>query len=235
MSATKTIRETPVLEATNSAKTAEVYGDLNYGPGLAAKFMRMSHQVCEKAFGPDTSFSQVLEVGAGSGYHIRSVRHRFDRYVMTDLNPDYLRHIVANVASKMPGKVEVDAQDATKLTYADNSFDRVIATHVLEHLPNPHDVLIEWARVLKPGGVLSIVLPCDPGIAWRVGRHMGPRADAEKQNIAYDYWMAREHVNAIGNLQTFIRHTFPKRKEIWSPLPVPLFDVNLFFVCHAYV
>lgn len=235
MQALKKIRTEPVAIETNAAKTAEVYGDLNYGPGLAARFMRSSHRICEREFGPEVNFPQVLEVGAGSGHHIQTVRHKFDRYVMTDLNTDYLKHLVDKVAGKHSGKVEVDSQDATKLTYDDNSFDRVIATHVLEHLPNPHDVLLEWARVLKPNGILSLVLPCDPGIAWRVGRNFGPRKAAEKQNIQYDYWMAREHVNAIGNLITFVRHTFPNRKEMWSPLSLPLLDVNLFFICHARV
>src|SRR3546814_1644399 len=72
------------------------------------------------------------------------------------------------------------------------SVDRLIACHVLEHLHHPHDVLREWYRVLRKGGVLSILLPCDPGVLWRVGRMFGPRANAERAGIEYDYWMARE-------------------------------------------
>jgi SAM-dependent methyltransferase len=231
----KRVRPQPVLEETNAAKTADVYGELNYGAGLAGWFLRHSHKVCEATFGPNDKFSQVLEVGAGGGHHINFVRHQFDRYVMTDLNADYLRHLVRTTPQGRGGAVEVEAQDATRLDYADSSFDRVIATHVLEHLPEPHRVLLEWARVLKPGGVLSLVLPCDPGIAWRTGRSLGPRAAAKKQGIEYDYWMAREHINPIGNLIEFVRFHFPERKEIWSPLPVPLTDINLFFVCHLRV
>jgi phosphatidylethanolamine/phosphatidyl-N-methylethanolamine N-methyltransferase len=231
----KNLRDEPVLAGQGTIKQADVYSSLNYGPGLAGRLLKLSHQVCEREFGSQDHFGSVLEVGTGSGHHIHSVRHRFDRYVMSDLNPDYLRHLASSLAPEFPGRTEVDAQDATRLTYADDTFDRVIATHVLEHLPEPQSVLREWARVLKPGGVLSLVLPCDPGIAWRVGRNFGPRKAAEKQGIPYDYVMAREHINSIGNLITLVRHTFPKRKEVWSPLPVPIYDANLFYICHAWV
>jgi len=39
------------------------------------------------------------------------------------------------------------------------SNDFVIANHVLEHAPNPFQVLLNWCRVLKPGGVLFISIP----------------------------------------------------------------------------
>lgn len=233
--AVKRVRPEPRLEETNSAKTANVYSELNYGAGVAGWFLRHSHKACEAAFGPTDKFAQVLEVGAGGGHHVHFVRHPFDRYVLTDLNADYLRHLAGKTAVGRSGKIEVESQDATQLSYAESSFDRVIATHVLEHLPEPHRVLQEWARVLKPGGVLSLVLPCDPGIAWRAGRALGPRAAAQKRGIEYDYWMAREHINPIGNLVQFVRYYFPDRREIWSPIGAPLTDINLFFICHLRV
>ena len=104
--------------------------------------------------------------------------------------------------------IVVAVEDATKLSFENASFDRLIATHVLEHLYRPHEVLREWARVLRPGGTLSIVLPCDPGLLWRIGRRFGPRARAHAQGIPYDYAMAREHVNSITNLVTFINYYF---------------------------
>lgn len=219
----------------NQIKQADVYSELNYGSGLAAFFLRQSHRICELEFGPDKHFPEVLEVGSGGGHHISFVRHSFDRYVLSDLNADYLRHLTEKVAVGRKGKVEVASQDATRLSYPDSSFDRVIATHVLEHLPKPHAVLKEWTRVLRPGGTLSLVLPSDPGLAWRVGRCFGPRAAARKVGYEYDYWMAREHINSIGNLVSFVRYYFPQRSERWSPFGVPLTDINLFYVCHIRV
>jgi phosphatidylethanolamine/phosphatidyl-N-methylethanolamine N-methyltransferase len=88
-------------------------------------------------------------------------------------------------------------------------------------------------RVLKAGGVLSIVLPCDPGFAWRLGRNLGPRKSFTDVGIDYDYWMAREHINPVNNLVSFLRFYFGEEiSEKWLPLRIPSMDVNLFYIAH---
>jgi ubiquinone/menaquinone biosynthesis C-methylase UbiE len=130
------------------------------------------------------------------------------------------------------GSLVLEKQDATRLSYPDGSFDRLIATHVLEHLPEPVSVLREWNRVVRPGGIISIVLPCDPGFLWRLGRHLGPRRNAKKLGLAYDYLQAAEHINSIFNLVVFIRHHFESLNELWYPTRIPVPDLNLFYICH---
>lgn len=49
--------------------------------------------------------------------------------------------------------------DLTSIPVADNSFDVVLLTQVLEHLPEPRAVLTELARVLRPGGRLWLSTP----------------------------------------------------------------------------
>ena len=44
-------------------------------------------------------------------------------------------------------------------TLADASFDAAVASHVIEHLANPQAVLADFARVLRPGGCLVLVVP----------------------------------------------------------------------------
>jgi len=213
------------------AKWTATYERSNYGSGLAAYLLRMSHEWCERRFDRSDHFSKVLEVGAGTGVHIRSVRHGFDEYWMTDLNRSMLDQIATADASRV-GRLIVKDEDATKLSFGDHSFDRLIAAHVLEHLPSPHQVLREWVRVVRPGGVISLVLPCDPGLAWRLGRSVGPRRTFTRAGIAYDYWMAREHINAINNLVSMLRYYFNVIEEAWRPLLVPSMDLNLFYIAH---
>jgi SAM-dependent methyltransferase len=49
--------------------------------------------------------------------------------------------------------------DLEKLPYADRSVDGLINEYVLEHVPNPIDVLREMNRILKPAGLLYVALP----------------------------------------------------------------------------
>lgn len=49
--------------------------------------------------------------------------------------------------------------DASKLPVADSSLDYIIAAHLFEHMLNPVKTLVEWKRVLKPGGAIYAVVP----------------------------------------------------------------------------
>jgi len=150
---------------------------------------------------------------------------------MSDLRQEMLKSI-----DNSNPKVEVSVQDATKLNFSNDEFDRVIAAHILEHLPNPHLVLREWARVLKPGGILSILLPCDPGIAWRLGQSLRSKSNFSSVGLNYDYINAREHINSIGNLRVLIDFYFPENKKVqWEPLKIPYYDLNLFYIVHIYI
>lgn len=70
-----------------------------------------------------------------------------------------------------PGYINVDRDqypgvdvvgDVFKLDKVeDNSVDEIYASHILEHAPHPRtlEVLKEWCRVLKPGGMLKVAVP----------------------------------------------------------------------------
>lgn len=217
------------------ARFADVYDESNYSSPLQSAVMGASHRLTESRFQKQEYFSKVLEIGAGTGEHIGFVRHGFDQYVLSDLDAKTLEVAERKLSSKFGNKVLYETQSGEGLSYDDNSFDRLIATHVLEHIYQPHIALKEWERVLKHNGLLSILIPTDPGIAWRLGRHLGPRKNAVAQGIAYDYVMAREHVNSCNNLVALIRHYFPVRTELWWPFPIASIDLNLFYVCHAVI
>jgi SAM-dependent methyltransferase len=57
--------------------------------------------------------------------------------------------------------VHLEVQDARQLTYADATFDRIFSISVLEHIPDEGDsqAMREIARVLKPGGVVTLTVP----------------------------------------------------------------------------
>lgn len=216
-------------------KFSDQYDNACYSKSLRGWVMRAGHRLTEKSFGTKTHFSQVLEVGAGTGEHFPFILHSFDRYILTDTDIKTLNVAKKKLKDSLNGKLKFEIQEGSSLTYPDSSFDRLIAAHVLEHIYFPHLAIKEWVRVLKHGGVLSILIPTDPGIIWRVGRYLGPRRDALAKGLSYDFIIARQHVNPCINLISILRHYFPEHKEEWWPFPICSTDLNLFFVFHASI
>jgi len=49
--------------------------------------------------------------------------------------------------------------NALRLPFGDGTFDRVIASEVLEHIPDDTGAMAELARVLRPGGTMAVTVP----------------------------------------------------------------------------
>jgi len=217
------------------ARFADVYDASNYASPLQSAVMRASHHLTKKNFKKRDYFTKVLEIGAGTSEHFGFVHHGLDQYVLSDLDAKTLKVTKRKLSDKFGNKLLYETQSGEGLSYVDNGFERLIAAHVLEQIYQPHLTHKEWRRVVKNCWALSILIPTDPGIAWRLGRHFSPRKNAIAPGIAYGYVMAREHVNSCNNLIVLLRHYFPERTESWWPFPIPSIDLNLFFVCHSVV
>lgn len=217
------------------ARFSGVYDDANYSGGLQSWVMCAGHRLVEEPFGADTHFDKVLEIGAGTGQHLQFVRHRYKQYTLADNDQAVLDLARDRLRGHPGGNLVFSRQDAGTLDFPDNTFDRLVATHVWEHVPEPYAVLKEWGRVLKDGAMLSLLIPSDPGLLWRLGRMMGPRRQAQAKGIPYDYIMAREHVNPCGNLVAIFRYCFGDQSESWWPVRVRSVDLNLFVSLQARV
>jgi hypothetical protein len=64
---------------------------------------------------------------------------------------------------------------AGALPFHDHSLDYVVASHVLEHVANPVAALAEWVRVVRPGGLLYVIVP-NRRAAWDRDRELTPVA-----------------------------------------------------------
>jgi SAM-dependent methyltransferase len=99
----------------------------------------------------------VLEVGCGPGLLWSSIAPLLPhlRLTLTDLSQgmlDEARRVVDPIESL--DLVATRACDAQDLPLPDNSFDVVVANHMLYHVPEPAEAAREFARVLRPDGVL---------------------------------------------------------------------------------
>lgn len=204
-----------------------------YGSSISGWFLRKSHYFVEESFKCRSGLDNLLEVGCGPVGHLENVRHKYDHYAYCDLSYKSVKSSISNVFNSQKG-VNVPfgfSADCRTLPVRTGSFDRLIACHVLEHVFDPEAAIWEWHRVVRPGGFISILLPCDPGIAWRLGRALGVRNRFKE--FPYDYYMAKQHVNSIFNLQNIIYHICDSYSEFYYPfnaLPSP--DLNLFWCVH---
>jgi ubiquinone/menaquinone biosynthesis C-methylase UbiE len=104
-----------------------------------------------------TNVQSVLDIGSGAGQilgHLVRWVPADAQIVACDLSHQMLRRARKRVPSARPMYV---AADMTHLPFADNSFDCITCGYVLEHLQDPMPGLIEFHRVLKPGGKLFML------------------------------------------------------------------------------
>ena len=219
------------------SKFTEIYDKSYYSTGLSSWAMKNSHKLIERQMDKNQTYDSIIEIGAGTGEHVKHVKHNYSQYILSDHDSKALEFAEEKLKSfKDSSKLKYQCMEGSCISFESNTFDRLIATHTLEHITNPHLVLKEWTRVTKHNGIISIIIPTDPGLLWRISRNMGPRQSAIKQGLAYDYIIAREHVNSCANLISLLRYYFPASKESWWPLNrLPFLDCNLFFAFHAKV
>jgi len=113
--------------------------------------------------GPGTA---VIDVGCGAGRHSFEAYRRGADVIAFDQNATELADVdtmlqAMGKAGEAPesAKAQVVVGDARALPYPDRTFDCVIASEVLEHIPDDERVIAELVRVLKPGGALAITVP----------------------------------------------------------------------------
>ncbi|SEW18585.1 Ubiquinone/menaquinone biosynthesis C-methylase UbiE [Ruminococcaceae bacterium KH2T8] len=97
---------------------------------------------------------EVLECACGTGLITAGTAPLTSRYVATDFSEKMLN----KCRRKMKGhsNTMIEFADITALSYADDSFDKVIAGNVIHLLDDPKKALDELRRVVKPGGMILI-------------------------------------------------------------------------------
>ena len=111
---------------------------------------------------------RVLDLGCGMGRHTFEALLRGADVVACDLGRaevtavrDTIAALAAEAGPGAAGPVMGAAVqgDGARLPFGDAAFDRVIASEVLEHVPDDQAACAELARVLKPGGRLAVTVP----------------------------------------------------------------------------
>jgi len=107
---------------------------------------------------------KILDIGSGTGYF----KVFFDSRCKEKLNWHGIEiwKERAEFCKHLGYKIKEVNQEKGDLGFEDEYFDIVIASHVIEHIPNPKGIIKEMGRVIKKGGIFIIATPTKfPGIA----------------------------------------------------------------------
>jgi SAM-dependent methyltransferase len=209
---------------------------------ISDDFMCYWHEVLPKRYGvaddfghtypvrhAPKRFSRTLEIGAGLGQHLSYER----------LTPEQKSHYVAlelrqNMADRIKERfpeIQVYVGDCqARLDFEDGYFDRILAIHVLEHLPNLPAAIIEMYRLCnKESGVLSVVIPCEGSLAYTLGRRISAQRIFEKRyKQSYRWLIEREHLNTPKEILPELEKYFKVEHRAFFPLGLPLIFCNLY-------
>lgn len=149
----------------------------------------------------------IVDVGTADGLMLHGLQKRMgDRtFLGIDLSMGLLKAYQADGIDKTQG-------DACCLPVQDNAADAVIATAIIEHVPNPNAMMREVYRVMRPGGLLILTTP-DP-LMERISTTLGILKEAGHQetfNLSQLENLAR--VNGF--------HVLEAKKFMFSPVGFP--------------
>ena len=115
-----------------------------------------------------------------------------------------------------------------KLNFEDNFFDRIIAIHVLEHLPNLPKTLQEASRVLNENGLLQVVIPCEGSLAYSLARKISAeRIFKKRYKTDYSWFINSEHINKPYEIFNELKKNFKIVNKYYFPIPIPFEFFNL--------
>lgn len=116
------------------------------------------HAWVKRALSRIPAGSRILDAGAGEQRYRGDCAHL--RYVAQDFGRYDGRGDGAGLHSQSWEQANLDiVSDITAIPQRDGSFDAVLCTEVLEHLPDPLAALREFGRLLRPGGWLVLTAP----------------------------------------------------------------------------
>ena len=132
----------------------------NYDSFINDMFNKTYSSVLENIDSELNANDIVLEIGTGTGIISFSVCSKVSSIFATDLSPEMIRIARQKQQEKNIKNIDFQIQDSYHLTFADKSFDAVIACNLLHLLYNPSKPVTEVKRVLKDNGVFIVPTFC---------------------------------------------------------------------------
>lgn len=203
-------------------------------------FVKLWHEVLPKRFGLIEKFNHnfpvrhsppvfktTLEIGAGLGEHIHYEKLTAEQQANYYANE--LRENMAEGIRRAFPRIQTVVGDCQKpMGFTDGFFDRIIAVHVLEHLPNlPATIRESYRLINKTRGRLLIVIPCEGSPAYAIARKISAeRVYKKRYGGSYKWFYTREHINFPNEILEEIAPYFTIESRRFFPLPFLPFIFN---------
>jgi len=202
--------------------------------------MRYWHEVLPRRFGmiekfnhsypvkhAPARFDRTLEIGAGRGEHLLyehlSPAQRSE-YCCLELRPNMCEAI----RERFPDIRVIEADCQRRIDFPDGFFDRLLAIHVLEHLPNLPAAIAEIHRLCRHDGTFSVVIPCEGSLAYGLARRLSAQRLFEKRyKQPYDWFISREHINRPNEIIEELGRYFEIVHSRYFPFLLPFQFSNL--------
>ena len=172
-------------------------------------------------------FSSTLEIGAGIGGHLDHEElslFQESQYVAVEMREE----MAAQMRIRHPGAWTLTDDCQKEIPFSNGTFDRIIAIHVLEHLPDLPSCIKEMRRLISPAGKFLIVIPCEGGMAYSMARAVSSRRMFEKlYRQSYDWFIEREHLNTPSEIMEELAPYFSVEHREFFPFRIPSVNLNL--------
>lgn len=167
---------------------------------------------------------RTMEIGAGLGAHLQFEDLEKQEYYAVELLPE----LADGIKARYPTVTTLIGDCQTRLPFADGFFDRVLAIHVLEHLPNLPGALDEVRRLLATDGRFVAVIPCEGGSAYSLARRFTSKRLFEREfGRDYDWFIRSEHINLPWEIEGELEKRFEVVDTRYFPLRIPSVRLNL--------
>lgn len=166
---------------------------------------------------------RTIEIGGGIGSHIPYEEMADQEYTIIDIR----QNILDTLRERYP-QVNSILGDCQNEYAEESSFDRVIAIHVLEHLPNLPEALKQMHRVLVNDGVAHVVIPCEGSLAYSICRKISAERLWNKlYHTDYSWFIKSEHINYPYEIIEEIEKYFTIKYKRFFPIPIPFEFCNI--------
>jgi len=207
---------------------------------ISDEFMKLWHQELPNRFGiierfnhtfpvkhSRPGFRATIEIGAGLGEHLHYEKltpEQEQNYCAVELR----ENMAAEIRRRFPQVKAITGDCQGHLDFPDGSFDRYIAVHVLEHLPNLPACLREAYRLLnKERGQMLIVIPCEGSPAYSLARKISAERVYNRHFEGGYHWLiSREHINRPHEILAELDPYFTLEQKVLFPLPFLPFIFN---------